>query len=392
MTFKRDNITDYSRITNTCPTMSLFRDGSKFFSIDIELLLLSDDDPLDPGPKLRRPDKDLEEWTFSLANIKKAEILGSISERGSKVHMFAMLLEVKVPRPRPCSQKSTNLHKHSSSSPAKECVRKTQSSSYQQLDFNVQGPITRSRGSDLNKLVSEKVVMGDFRSFQQQFETFLKMYEENRDRDRQEREQDRALMAAQQQALAGRLDELSRELSTGRPEGRAKAININVKQQKAVKIVLGGAMRGAHSGPDLEMTTLIILNLPGNWSETPGQLLNFQLRLETPRREGHLIHLRGARVFHGKGLGHHVQRHRDTVPGIVFRCFEFQSSRPSGTRAVGRRWRRRESGCVRPKRKTPTVLTLGPVVVDGEVGGERVRNYAKLLRTGYVAQASRDFN
>ncbi|GER42433.1 protein phosphatase CheZ [Striga asiatica] len=84
------------------------------------------------------------------------------------------------------------------------------------------GLVTRSRGPDLNKLVSEQVVMGDFRSFQQQFETFLKMYEENRDRDRQERDQDRALMAAQQQALARRLDELSRELSTGRPEGRAE--------------------------------------------------------------------------------------------------------------------------------------------------------------------------
>ncbi|OMP00844.1 hypothetical protein COLO4_12322 [Corchorus olitorius] len=58
--------------------------------------------------------------------------------------------------------------------------------------------------------------MGDWRSFQQQFETFLKLYEADREKDRQDREQDRI----KQQELAARLEEISREVSTGKREER----------------------------------------------------------------------------------------------------------------------------------------------------------------------------
>ncbi|OMP00248.1 hypothetical protein COLO4_12801 [Corchorus olitorius] len=73
-----------------------------------------------------------------------------------------------------------------------------------------------SMGLKPNKLVSETVVMGDWRPFQQQFETFLKLYEEDRVKDRQDREQDRI----KQQELAARLEEISREVSTGKREER----------------------------------------------------------------------------------------------------------------------------------------------------------------------------
>ncbi|OMO79271.1 reverse transcriptase [Corchorus capsularis] len=80
--------------------------------------------------------------------------------------------------------------------------------------------------------------MGDLCSFQQQFETFLKMYEENRAKDNQERQQDRASMAAQQQALTERLDELSRDLFTGRHEGRVDggegSVNRGIRERRGV--------------------------------------------------------------------------------------------------------------------------------------------------------------
>jgi hypothetical protein len=53
----------------------------------------------------------------------------------------------------------------------------------------VNRPVTRSQSWDHNKLVSKQEVMGDSsNNLQVQFETFMKMSQENRQHDRTERE------------------------------------------------------------------------------------------------------------------------------------------------------------------------------------------------------------
>jgi len=65
---------------------------------------------------------------------------------------------------------------------------------------------------DRNNLVSKLVVMGDFCTFQRQFETFLKMYqEEDHTGDHVERENDRAAYEAKQPEVTTWLEELTRE-------------------------------------------------------------------------------------------------------------------------------------------------------------------------------------
>jgi len=78
------------------------------------------------------------------------------------------------------------------------------------VDFTVNRPVTRSQSWDNNKLVSEQEVMGDSsNNLQVQFETFMKMYQENRQHDRTEREH-----------LSARIEELSRDLAATRLEAQ----------------------------------------------------------------------------------------------------------------------------------------------------------------------------
>lgn len=66
-------------------------------------------------------------------------------------------------------------------------------------------PINRSQTMDHNNLVSKPVVMGDFCTFQRQFETFLKMYRKIT------LGKDRVAYEAKQPEVTTRLEELTRE-------------------------------------------------------------------------------------------------------------------------------------------------------------------------------------
>ncbi|OMP09767.1 hypothetical protein COLO4_05151 [Corchorus olitorius] len=114
--------------------------------------------------------------------------------------------------------------------------RKSRKSGELEPDFTVSGPIARCRGQNFTKLVSETRVMGDWCSFQQQFESFLKLYEGDRVKDRQEREQDHV----KQHGLAVRLEEQSRDLSTGKHEEKVGEGSVNRGRHE--KRALGGDM------------------------------------------------------------------------------------------------------------------------------------------------------